>query len=91
MGGAELVALLGKGGGFVQGALGQAHGQGAGAGPGQVQGLHGDDEAQAFFAQEPVFGDAAVFQDHLPGDRGPDAHLLLFFAEGDARDRSFPP
>ncbi len=84
MGGAELVALLGKAGGFVQGALGQAHGQGSGAGPGVVQGLHGDDEAHALFAEQAVFGDAAILEDHLPGDRGPDAHLFLFFAEGDA-------
>ncbi len=83
MGCAELVALLGKGGGFVQGALGQAHGQGTGAGPGQVQGPHGEDEAHALLPQDPVLGDAAVLQDNLPGDRGPDAHLLLFFAEGE--------
>lgn len=42
------------------------------------------EQAEAFFVEKIRLGNAAVFKNKFEGGRSADAHLLLFFTEGEA-------
>ena len=86
---AELDTLLGVLDGLVDSALAQAQGLRGDADPAAVQGLHGDREALALFAQQVLLGDDAVLKDQVAGGGAADAHLLLVLAGGEAGEALF--
>ena len=81
---AELDAALGIIDGLFHCALGNPQGLGSDADPAAVQGLHGDGEAAAFFAQQVLLGHDAVGEDDLGGGGTMEAHLDLVLAHGEA-------
>ena len=68
----------------IDGALAQAQSLSRDADTAAVQGLHGDLEALALFAQQVLLGDDAVLKDQVAGGAAADAHLLLMLADGEA-------
>ena len=81
---AELDTLLRVLDSLVDSALAQAQGLRGDADPAAVQGLHGDLEALALFAQQILLGNDAVLKDQVAGGGAADAHLLLVLAGGEA-------
>ena len=83
---AELFALLGIGDGVIQRALRQSGHLRADADAALIQRLDGDLVAFAHFADDVGFGNAAIVQNQLAGGGGADAQLVLFLADGEARE-----
>ena len=81
---AELDTLLRVLDSLVDSALAQAQGLRGDADPAAVQGLHGDLEALALFAQQILLGNDAVGEHDLGGGGAVQAHLLLVLAHGEA-------
>ena len=82
---AEGDALFGVFYRFVDSPLGNADGQGCNHRPGQVQGLHGVDEALPFFTDEVVCRDVDVLENDFCRVGQADAHFIFFFADRNAR------
>ncbi len=67
--------------GFVEGALGQAHGLGGDADAATIESGEGDLETGAFFAEAIFDGDFAIVEDEFDGGRGALAHFVFVAAD----------
>ena len=74
---------------FINSPLGNANSQRGNHGARQVQRLHGVDEALPFLANEMICRNVDVLEDDFRRIGQADAHLIFFFADGNARAVAF--
>ena len=85
---AEGFAVLGVFDGFVEGALGEADGEGGDADAAAVESAESDFQALAFFAEAIFGGDFAIVENNFDGGRAALAHFFFVAADAETREIS---